>query len=82
MIKILTATALLAASFASAPAFAKQNEPYRAQGYSDPYYQGQSQNRYDENLAFTQGCPRGAIPESFPGGSGRRCALPNGGYTY
>jgi hypothetical protein len=53
----------------------------RAQDYRNPYY-NQNYGGYDENRAFTQGCPRGSIPESFPGGSGRRCALPGGGYTY
>ncbi len=82
MIKILTAAALIAASFAAAPAFAATGDNYQAQSYGDPSYNNRYQNDYQENPAFTQGCPRGSIPQSFPGGSGRRCALPNGGYTY
>ena len=79
MIKTLTAAALICATFA-APAFAAHRDDFQAQ--SDPSYANRYQNDYQENPAFTQGCPRGAIPQSFPGGSGRRCALPNGGYTY
>ena len=63
---------------ATAPAFA-QHHPYRDRANHDPY---ENQYNYQENLAFTQGCPPGAIPESFPSPTGRRCALPNGGYIY
>jgi hypothetical protein len=81
VIKTLTAAAFVAATFAAAPAFAAQSENYQAQSYGDPSYYNQNQNDYRENPAFSQGCPRGSIPQSFPGGNGRRCALPNGGYT-
>jgi len=83
MIRILSAAALIAASLTAAPAFAAHHSDYEAQSSGSPYYShDQYQNGYNENPAFTQGCPRGSIPESFPNGSGRRCALPNGGYTY
>ncbi len=56
-----------------------QHHPYRDRAIHDPY---ENQYNYQENLAFTQGCPQGSIPESFPSPNGRRCALPNGGYIY
>ena len=83
MLKILTAAAFVAASIAAAPALAGAGYDYRAQSYGDPSYnRHETQNNYQENPAFTQGCPRGSVPESFPNQNGRRCALPGGGYTY
>ncbi len=83
MIKFMSAAALVAATLAAAPAIAAPGDSYRAQAYQDPYSnQNRGQNDYNANPAFTQGCPQGAIPESWPNGSGRRCALPNGGYSY
>jgi len=84
VIRLMTAAALAAASFAAAPAFAAVGDDYQAQMYKDPFYntQNRDQGSYNENPAFTQGCPQGAIPESWPNGSGRRCALPGGGYSY
>jgi len=81
MIRILGAAALVAASIAAVPASAND---YRAQSHRDRDYQSGNQYNYDpgSNPAFTQGCPPGAIPESFPNQSGRRCALRGGGYTY
>ena len=83
MIRMFSATALVAASLAAAPAVAGDLNA-EAQAYRDPFYytQNRDQGNYNENPAFTQGCPRGAIPESFPNSSGRRCALPGGGYSY
>jgi hypothetical protein len=78
----MTAAALIAASFAAAPAGAAQHSDYQAQMNRDPYYSGQNRDYGDENPAFTLGCPRGSIPESFPNALGRRCALPGGGYSY
>ena len=81
MIRMLSAAALIAASVAAVPASAND---YRAQSYRDRDYHGGNQYNYDpaSNPAFTQGCPPGAIPESYPNGNNRRCALPGGGYTY
>jgi uncharacterized membrane protein len=84
VIKIMSAVALIAASLAAAPAFAAPGNDYQAQAYKDPFYytQNRGQNDSNSNQAFTQGCPPGAVPESWPNGSGRRCALPGGGYSY
>jgi hypothetical protein len=83
VIRYFTAAALVAASLSAAPAFAAPGD-YQAQSYSDPfsYDHNRGQNDYNSNPAFTQGCPPGAVPESWPNGSGRRCALPGGGYSY
>ena len=85
MFRILSAAALVAASFAALPASANDLN-YDAQYNRDPFYYQNQNSRYNNdpgsNPAFTQGCPPGAIPESFPNQSGRRCALPGGGYTY
>jgi hypothetical protein len=82
MFRIFSAAALIVACAATTPALAVHHSDYRAQSNGAPYSQDPYQNSYDENPAFTQGCPRGAIPESFPNGIGRRCALPGGGYSY
>jgi hypothetical protein len=53
-----------------------------AQEQRAPFYSNQHNYDYGSSPAFTEGCPAGAIPEPFPNGNGRRCALRGGGYAY
>ncbi len=83
MIKVISAAALIAAAWGSAPGFAATGYDYNAQSYGDPAYNSRYQGDSQQYGAFNRlGCPPGSVIESFPNGNGQRCALPGGGYRY